>query len=385
MERCHLLIRGANLIDGTGAPARPGDIAIEGDRIAGIGDLSGWQADEVVEAAGLAVAPGFIDDHTHDDSAVLTTPDMAMKVSQGVTSVIAGNCGISLAPLSPETPLPPPFPLLGRDSEFRYPTIASYARALEEAPPALNIGLLTGHGNLRVAAMGEDLERPANAAEIADMGRRLAVALDDGSLGLSTGLGYPNCWGATTDELVGLAKHMRGKANALFCSHMRDESDQVMEAVEETLEIGRRAEAAVVISHHKCSGKSSFGRSRETLALIEAAAQSQAVGLDVYPYIASSTVLMAEYIAEGRGRHGDLFRPAPGDGRPAPGGDRRRMGLLRARGGRAPGARRGDLLVDGRGRRGAHHGLSAHHDRPPTACPARPIPTRASGAPSPGS
>ena len=130
------------------------------------------------------------------------------------------------------------------------------------------------------------------------MGTRLGEALDQGSLGLSTGLGYPNCWGATTDELVGLAKHMRGKANALFCSHMRDESDRVLEAVEETLEIGRRAAAAVVISHHKCSGTSNFGRSRETLAAIEAAAQSQAVALDVYPYTASSTVLMAEYMEE---------------------------------------------------------------------------------------
>ncbi|MEM7221550.1 MAG: D-aminoacylase [Pseudomonadota bacterium] len=298
MERCHLLIRSAKVIDGTGAPATKGDIAVEGARIAAIGDLSDWRADETIDATGLAIAPGFIDDHTHDDSAVLAERDMTKKVSQGVTSVVAGNCGISLAPLSPKGPLPPPFPLLDREGVDYFPTIEGYAQALERTPPALNIGLLTGHGNLRVAAMGEDLERAANGAEIDDMGQRLAAALDQGSLGLSTGLGYPNCWDATTDELIGIAKHMKGKVGALFCSHMRDESDQVLAAVEETLEIGRRAETAVVISHHKCSGTSNWGRSTETLAAIEAAAQSQAVALDVYPYTASSTVLMAEYMVE---------------------------------------------------------------------------------------
>jgi N-acyl-D-amino-acid deacylase len=295
--RAHLVLRGGMVIDGNGGPAGRADVAVEGDRIAAVGDLAGWRADQEVDAAGCAVAPGFIDVHTHDDRAALANPAMEFKVSQGVTTVIAGNCGISLAPFRPGEAFPEPAELLGAPEAF-FPTVGAYRDALDQAPPALNLGLLTGHGMLRVEALGRDFERTAGAPEIAAMGARLREALAEGSLGLSSGLDYPNSCAASTDEVVVLARHISDAPNALYVSHIRNEGDEVMDALEEAFAIGRGAGLPVVISHHKCAGPRNHGRSRETLAAIEAAAEGQAVGLDVYPYTASSTVLLADHAAE---------------------------------------------------------------------------------------
>ena len=295
--RADLILRGGRVIDGSGAPARRADLAVEGARIAAVGDLGGWRAEEEIDAGGCVVAPGFIDVHTHDDRAALATPAMDFKVSQGVTTVIAGNCGISLAPFRPGETLPEPIELLGAPADF-FPTVGAYRAAFEGAPPALNLGLLTGHGVLRIEALGADYERPAGPAEIAAMGARLAEALAEGSLGLSSGLDYPNSNAASTEEVVALAQYISDAPGALYVSHIRDEGDAVMTALEEAFAIGRGAGLPVVISHHKCAGPKNYGRSRETLAAIEAAAESQAVGLDVYPYTASSTVLLADHVAE---------------------------------------------------------------------------------------
>lgn len=304
--RAQLILRGGMVIDGSGAVPRRADVAVEGDRIAAVGALAGWRADEEVDASGCAVAPGFIDVHTHDDRAALANPAMDFKVSQGVTTVIAGNCGISLAPFRPggslTAALPEPIELLGKPDDF-FPTVGDYRTALERTPPALNLGLLTGHGMLRVEALGADFERAAGPDEIAAMGARLREALAEGSLGLSSGLDYPNSNAASTDEVVALARHISDAPNALYVSHIRDEGDAVMDALEEAFAIGRGADLPVVISHHKCAGPKNYGRSRETLSLIEAAAieaaaKGQAVGLDVYPYTASSTVLLADHAAE---------------------------------------------------------------------------------------
>lgn len=296
--RCHLLLKGGTLIDGSGCPRIESDIAIENDRIAAVGQLDGWRADEVIDTKDLIVAPGFIDVHTHDDAAVFDDPSMSAKTSQGVTSVVAGNCGISLAPLVQDAPLPPPFSLLGQREAFAFPSVASYREAFAARPAALNIGLLTGHGNLRVETLGETFDRPATQDEVETMGRRLSEALGQGSLGLSTGLDYPNCAAAPTEELVALARSMAPFDHALFCCHMRDEHEGVLDAVEETLSIGRDGAVPVVISHHKCAGRPNFGRSRETLQAIERAAKGQSVNLDVYPYTASSTVLLPRYLRD---------------------------------------------------------------------------------------
>ncbi len=296
--RCHLIVEGGLIVDGSGSAAFRADLAVESGRIAAFGELADWRADERVDASGLVVAPGFIDVHTHDDLAALREPDFTAKVSQGVTTVIAGNCGVSLAPFERGEILPPPLEILGSAGDFAYPSLAAYREALARARPAINIAMLTGHGMLRVEALGADFERSATLSEIEVMAARLGRALDEGSLGLSTGLGYPNSRAASTEEVLALARTMAGREDVLYVSHMRDEGDHVLQAIDETFTIGKGAEVPAVISHHKCAGPRNYGRSRETLARIEAAAAHQSVGLDVYPYTASSTVLLPEMLSE---------------------------------------------------------------------------------------
>ena len=289
-----LVIAGGRLIDGTGGPSRREDLGLRDGRIVALGDLSRRPATERLDAAGLVVAPGFIDGHTHDDRAVFATPDMTAKISQGVTTVVAGNCGVSLAPLTPDRDPPPPMNLIGGRDDYRFPRLEDYQAALEAEPPALNVALLVGHSTLRLGAM-DDLGRAADAREIDLMGDRLEAALDAGALGLSTGLAYPTALAAPTEEVTALAKRL-APHGALHASHMRDEGDQLLEAVEETIEIGRMAGIASVISHHKATGRANWGKTAHTLAMIDEARQSQVIDFDVYPYVASSTVLLAEFV-----------------------------------------------------------------------------------------
>ena len=296
--RCALLIRGAKVADGTGADLFGADVAVEGEHIAAVGDLSGWTADEAIDAGGQVLAPGFIDCHTHDDRAVLAGPDMTMKVSQGVTTVVAGNCGISLAPFETDGELPPPFPLLGQEKDFRFPRVADYRGALERTPPALNLALLTGHSSLRVNVLKGDLDRPASAEELDIMADQLRGAMREGAIGFSTGLGYPPAKQAPEEEIIALASVLREFDRAVYATHMRDEGDKVLEAVDETVRTGRAAGVQTVISHHKCAGPRNYGRSTETLAAIAEAQRHQRLGLDVYPYTASSTALLPGYVRE---------------------------------------------------------------------------------------
>jgi N-acyl-D-amino-acid deacylase len=293
-----LIIAGGRVIDGTGAPARRADIGLKGDRVAAIGDLANAQAGQRVDAGGKTVTPGFIDVHTHDDNALLRTPDMTMKVSQGVTTVVVGNCGVSLAPLTLQGPPPPPLDLLGDRGEYRFPTFDAYMRALDAQPAATNAACLVGHTSLRVGAM-DRFDRAATKDEIKVMQGRLDEALGAGAVGMSTGLYYPPANAAPTEEVIALA-HVVHEHKAIHTTHMRDESDHVMDSLNETFRIGREADVPVVISHHKVTGKHNFGRTRETLAAIDAARRTQPIAIDVYPYIASSTILKPEWTAIAR-------------------------------------------------------------------------------------
>jgi len=296
--RCNVLIRNARIIDGTGGASFNGDVAIDGDHIAAVGDLGGWTADETIDAKGLAVAPGFIDVHTHDDLEVINTPELESKVSQGVTTVIVGNCGVSLAPVRQGTELSTLFSLLGPDSVFQFPTVQSYRDYLGDHPPAVNVAMLVGHSSLRSEAMGADLFRGATESEISEMTVRLSEALGEGAIGMSTGLDYPPARKAPTDEVVSIAKALGPYEDAVYVSHIRNERAQINEAVKETIEIGSKSGRMAVLSHHKCAGRQNHGRSIETLELISEALKHQEVGLDVYPYIASSTVLLPERIVD---------------------------------------------------------------------------------------
>ena len=295
-SRCDVLFKGGAVIDGTGAPRARADVAVSGDRILAVGALEGMTAARMVDAADRIVSPGFIDVHTHDDNLLLVDRDMTPKTSQGVTTVIAGNCGVSMAPLTLRGAVPPPLDLLGGREAFRYPRFADYVAALDEAPAAVNAGLLVGHSALRLDTM-DDVDRPATAGEIDAMRARLAEGMEAGALGFSTGLIYGPNKAATTDEVAAVAE-VAGAAGGLYVTHMRDEHDGVEESLEEAFEIGRRAGAGVVISHHKCAGARNFGRSARTLARIDAARARQPVGLDVYPYNAGSTVMLPELAAE---------------------------------------------------------------------------------------
>ncbi|MBT3358689.1 MAG: D-aminoacylase [Rhodospirillales bacterium] len=291
MNECELIIEGGEVIDGAGGPRFSADVAVTGGRIVATGDLSDWQAAERIDATGLIVAPGFIDAHTHDDRLLFSDPSMAPKASQGVTTVVVGNCGVSLAPYVPAGDPPPPLNLLGGHDDFCYSTVSAYAEALEKSPAAINAAVLAGHTTFRAAVM-DDLTRAATPDEIEAMAALLDEALAAGCVGLSTGTAYPAAAAAPTEELLALAERL-GPANAVFTTHMRNEADDVIPALEETLDIARRAGVHVVISHHKVCGKENFGRSRETLAAIEAArAEGLQVDLDTYPYAAGSTVLL---------------------------------------------------------------------------------------------
>ena len=196
-----LLIRGGTVIDGTKAPRFNADVGITAGRIAAIGKLAGHTAEQTIDATGRIVAPGFIDSHTHDDQAVLSQAQMPFKVSQGVTTVVAGNCGISAAPLRIDMDLPMPLSLLESPAEGRFTSFAAYLDALRATPSSVNVAAMVGHSTLRAVVMA-DLDRPANDSEIAAMQALVEEAMQAGAIGMSTGTFYPPAVKATTEEII---------------------------------------------------------------------------------------------------------------------------------------------------------------------------------------
>jgi N-acyl-D-amino-acid deacylase len=285
MDRFDVVIRGGTVYDGSGGPGAVADVALRGDRIAAVGAVAGRGGVEI-EARGLAVAPGFIDVHSHDDFAVLLDPEMSFKVMQGVTTDVVGNCGSGVVPyeaarvrfgrLNPAVTPPP------------WPDFAGYLARVDEARPSLNVAVLMGHGTLRAGAMGLDERRPASD-EMSRMLRSVREGVEAGAVGLSTGLIYEPGRYAATEEIVALVREM-GPHGGLYATHMRNEAAGLLDAVAEAIRIGEEGGVAVQISHHKASGRSNWGRVRDSLRLIETA---RAHGLDVtadqYPYVAGST------------------------------------------------------------------------------------------------
>src|SRR5271166_6056533 len=285
-----VLIRGGLLLDGTGAAGRPGDIAIRDGRIAAIGDKLRGKAAKVIDAGGLAVAPGFIDIKTHSDFTLPINPKAESKVRQGVTTEIVGHCGFSVAPalagkvdllrdyLSPSAPWLP----------FRETTFSDY---LDTFPAtAVNAGMLVGHNTLRLMVMGMHA-RPPTPDELDAMIALLEEALAAGALGLSSGLFTAPGAYAQPDELIALCRVLK-RYNAGYFTHLRDESDNVIEALAEAIDVAEKCGVHVEIVHFKCSGMDNWGKAARALDMI---AQAKAHGLDVdcdsYPYAAGSNPL----------------------------------------------------------------------------------------------
>ena len=291
-EALDLLIHGGTVIDGSGRPRFDADVGVRNGRIVFVGDAGRAASARRIDARGLVVAPGFIDCHTHDDRALLSSPEMTPKVSQGVTTVVTGNCGVSLAPTGQglRRPTPAPLDLLDQEGDwFRFPTFAAYLDALRGDPPAVNAAPMVGHTTLRLVVM-DRVDRPATPAEIARMRDLVEESMQAGAIGCSSGLFYEPAAAATTEEVIEVCEPL-ARHGGVYCAHMRNEGEQIFPAMDETLRIGRELGVPAVISHHKVIGLANHGRSTQTLPFIAARMKEQALCLDCYPYAASSTVL----------------------------------------------------------------------------------------------
>ncbi|WP_322061596.1 D-aminoacylase [Paraburkholderia sp. J63] len=287
------ILSGGLVIDGSGGEPYKADIGIESDVITAIGDLGRADSRERKDVAGKVVAPGFIDVHTHDDRALLVNRDMDEKISQGVTTVVVGNCGISLAPLR-RREIPPPLNIVGESEWFKYDTFAEYLADLDQHPAAVNAVPLVGLTSLRAGAL-DDLTLPASEAQIAVMKQGLVDSMEAGAFGASCGTFYPPAAAADADEVIGVVEPL-GRYDAILSVHLRDESDGILESLAEAAHIGTRTGARIVISHHKLVGINNHGRSTETLKFIQNNFAANRYGVDCYPYDAASSMLLPKLI-----------------------------------------------------------------------------------------
>ncbi|MBX9779477.1 MAG: N-acyl-D-amino-acid deacylase family protein [Sediminibacterium sp.] len=265
-QQVDILIKNGKVLDGTGNSWYIADIAIKEGKILKIDRNLNYPTTKIIDAKGFIVAPGFIDVHTHIEGDEKKFPLASNFIYDGVTTVITGNCGLS------ETDL------------------GKYLSMIDSLKTAINVAALIGHNDVRKAAMGS-ANRDPSEAEMQRMEAIVEKAMQDGAVGLSTGLIYIPGTYSKTNEIVRLAK-IAAKYNGVYASHMRDESDSVTQAIEEALTIGREANIPVEISHFKLSGQQNWGRSKETVPMIiKARNDGLDVTIDQYPYTASSTSL----------------------------------------------------------------------------------------------
>lgn len=289
-----VLIRNGKVLDGSGNPWYPGDVGVCGDTIKAVGNLKGERADLEIDAAGLVVAPGFIDIHTHSDAPLLVEGHAHSHIRQGVTTNVIGNCGTSLAPITPVSRDYYERMRLGEfaDLKMDWSTLGEYLSKLEKQGTSVNVVPLVGHGTVRAGVMGFE-DRPPTESELSEMKNLVAKAMEDGAFGLSSGLIYvPGSYGST-DEVVELAK-VAAQYGGSYNTHIRGENDTLLEAVAEAIEVGRRAKIPVEIAHFKAMGRHMWGKSIDSLRMVdEARKEGIDVTCDQYPYNASATGLGA--------------------------------------------------------------------------------------------
>ncbi len=265
-QNADIIIKNAKILDGTGNSWFYGDIAVSGGKIIKMGKLTNWSAIKTIDATGLIAAPGFIDVHTHIEGDEFKNPEATNFIYDGVTTVVTGNCGLS------------------------EPNIGRYLNKIDSLHTSVNVAALIGHNDVRKVVMGRASRNPTEA-EMQAMESIVDKAMRDGAVGMSTGLIYIPGTYSTTEEILRLAK-VAAKYGGVYASHMRDEGDSVVAAIEEALYIGREAKMPVQISHFKLSGQQNWGRSSETIPLIiNARKEGLDVTIDQYPYTASSTSL----------------------------------------------------------------------------------------------
>jgi len=291
-----VVIEGGTVHDGTGRPGTRADVGVHGDRVEAVGDLRAATAGLRLDAGGLVVAPGFIDTHTHSDLVWRLGDEhldlAAGTVRQGVTTEIAGNCGFSCFPCTPERRAALDRHVGAVLGGGAYPDLAAYAGAASGGRLLANLASLVGHGSLRAGVLGFE-NRPPRDDELRTMRSLLEAAFEQGALGFSTGLVYLPGVYAGTDELIDLAGTVATYGRP-YISHIRGEGDSVAASVREAIRIGREAGLPTHVSHHKVAGRRNWGRTEETLGMIAAArAEGTDVSVDVYPYTAGSTLLQA--------------------------------------------------------------------------------------------
>lgn len=302
MNHAVAVLKNGSVCDGSQADPVRADVWIQDDRIwavlppgqapMGLDEVCAGRAYAVHDCTDRVIAPGFIDVHTHDDAVVLDHPDMQPKLSQGITTVVAGNCGISLVPMVTDEPAAP-LSLLGR-GQFRFDSLRSYREAIDQTQPSVNVAALIGHTTLRMLVL-ENLDAPASVDEIARMGRLLRAAMAEGALGMSSGIFYREAYAADHGELTALASIV-AEFGGVYSTHVRDELAGILDAIQEAAATARDAGTPLILSHHKCAGPANWGRTAETLPLIEKLATEQAISMDVYPYTAGSTVLREDLV-----------------------------------------------------------------------------------------
>ena len=290
-----LLVRGGLLVDGTGAPGRPADVGVAGDRIVAVGDLSAVDPGSVglvIDATGRVVCPGFVDPHGHSDAALFVDGALISHLRQGFTTQLSGNCGMTVAPITPAGRELVELELRANRVTARWRTFAEYLDAVAAERLGLNVAFLAGHGTIRGAVLGSD-ERQPSSAELDSMVRELDLALDAGAFGLSSGLIYAPGIHAGSAEVVRLVR-AAAERGALYSTHMRNEAAGVFEALDEAIDTARAAGAGarLQVSHLKAGARSVWGRSAELLERITTArAGGLDIGADQYPYTAAATSL----------------------------------------------------------------------------------------------
>jgi N-acyl-D-amino-acid deacylase len=288
-----LTVKNGQIVDGTGNPWFYGDVGVKDGRIAEVGRVRG-RSQETRDAGGRVISPGFIDGHTHSDLMILDKPLSEIKLQQGVTTEVLGNCGITPAPFSkPNLNLLKSYvePILGpTEQDWSWESVAQYVNGLREAEPSENAATYVGHGALRIAVMGFE-HRPASAGELARMKGMLEESLRAGAIGLSLGLMYAPGSYTSRQELVELCSVLSGY-DGLLATHIRGEGDSLIPSIKEVVWIAQKCGVPLQISHLKAAGSGNWGSVTEAMEIIEdARSDGLDVTCDVYPYTAGSTTM----------------------------------------------------------------------------------------------